>query len=389
MAKTNVDRIVNLLNQINERLGDFVACLYRAPSLRRSSEVASLASGMRDEVLDRALIIKAGVDIAVDDLFRDVEYLRRSISDVPSNVRIDYQGQSRDLLALLQQFLGSIENMLNGVQYGLKRMSAEQLRDAIPKQKVAAYQFGFEGDKLVVVPQPADASGPDHAIATASLRALVEQGERVARELRQSNCPPRLIEAFMALQDKLEDHQNVVEVGLLNKSCMSLANASAEELASTLLEWLRAHLASVYDFLAQHPDWRKFVENALSANLRQDQVGNLANAARVVADVVAQSENVDAAVPNAFHEIALLAEEIKEPDGRVTLGLGRTLENIISLAARCLLGVKNDIQSEARKLLARSILVAVSGAAVATLALIPGAEWVPTAVSQGLKMLGN
>lgn len=389
MAKSNIDRIENLLNQINVRLGEFVACIYGSPSLQRSADVASMAAGMRDEVLDRALMIRAGADIAVDDLFRDLGYLRRLIANVSPTARIDYQGQSRDLLALLHQLLGSIENMLNGVQIGLNRLSSEQILDSIPKQKVAAYQFGFEGDKLVVVPQRADAAGPDHAIAAASLRALVEQGERVARELRQSNCPPRLIEAFTALQDKLEDHQNVVEVGLLNKSCMSLANASAEELASTLLEWLRAHLASVYDFLAQHPDWRKFVENALSANLRQDQVGDLASAARVVADVVGQSENVDAAVPSALHEIALLADEIKEPDGRVTLGLGRTLENIISLAARCLLGVKNDIQSEARKLLARSILLAISGAAIATLALIPGAEWVPTAVSQGLKMLGG
>jgi hypothetical protein len=194
---------------------------------------------------------------------------------------------------------------------------------------------------------------------------------------------------FAALQGKLESHNNVVEIGMLNRSCVSLVDASADELASTLLEWLRAHMGGVYDFLAQYPDWRKFVENSLSVKLGRDQVVQLADAARAVAVATADATNVDTAVPSAFHEIALLADEIKEPDGRVTLGLGRTLENIISLAARCLLGVKNDVQSEARKLLARSILLAVSAAAIATLALIPGAEWVPTAISQALKMLGN
>jgi hypothetical protein len=389
MAKSDIDRIENLLNQINVRLGDFVACVYGSPSLRRSADVASLAAGMRDEVLDRALMVRAGADIAVDDLFRDLEYLRRTITNVSPSARIDYQGQSRDLPALLHQLLGSIENMLNGVQIGLNRLSAEQIRDAIPKQKVAAYQFSFRGDTLVVETQAGGSENPDEAIAAASLRVLIEQGARVARELGQSNCPPRLIEVFAALQGKLESHNNVVEIGMLNRSCVSLVDASADELASTLLEWLRAHMAGVYDFLAQYPDWRKFVENSLSVKLGRDQVVQLADAARAVAVATADATNVDTAVPNAFHEIALLADEIKEPDGRVTLGLGRTLENIISLAARCLLGVKTDIQSEARKLLARSILLAISGAAIATLALIPGAEWVPTAVSQGLKAIGQ
>jgi hypothetical protein len=389
MAKSDVDRIQNLLINISARLGDFSKCLSTDVRWRRSAEVAGLADAMRDEVLQKELMLKAGGDIAVDRLLEDVKSLNQAISAMPRNIQVRFQGQIRDAQSLLEQFLGSIQNMLNGVQYGLNRMTADQLRDAIPTQKVAAYQFAFDGDKLVVAPQPAQAADPDYAIAAAALRSLVEQGERVARELSQSNCPPRLIEAFAALQAKLESHENVVEIGMLNRSCMSLASASADELASTLIEWLKSHLVSVYDFLAQHPDWRRFVENALSANLRQDQVGDLATAARAVAAVAARSDKVDAAVPSAFEGIALLADEIKEPDGRVTLGLGRTLENIISLATRCLLGLKGDVQSEARKMLARSILLAISGAAIATLALIPGAEWVPSALSQGLHVFGN
>lgn len=387
MAKSNVDRVENLLNQIIARLGEFVACLYSAPSIKRSADIASVAGSMRDEVRDKILKLRAGADITVDDLLDDLKFFHHSIADVPTTARIDYQDQSRELSALLQQLLGSIENLINGARYGLKHLTADQIRDAIPEQKVAAYQFSFRDEKLVVLPQQADAADPDHAIAAASLSVLVEQGERLTRELTQSNCHPRLIEAFTALQNKLGRHENVVQIGMLNTSCASLVNASADELATTLLELLKAHLSGVYGFLAQHKDWRRFVENALSASLRQDQVDDLANAARAVATVAAQHENVDAAVTSAFHDIALLADEIRQPDGRVSLGLGRTLENIISLAARCLLGVKNDIQSEARKLLARSILLAISGAAVATLALIPGAEWVPTAISQGLQAL--
>lgn len=389
MSKTNAERIENLLNQVNERVQDVFACLTQIRGWPKAADSLSHAASLQRRIGDGILSIRAGEALDLGPMWGDVNSLATTLIGLPYNTQVLIDGARRDALALLEQLINSIGNLLRGVQIGLKQLTADQIRDAIPKQKVAAYRFAFDGDKLVVAPQRIEATDPDYAIAAASLRALVEQGERVARQLRQSNCPPRLIEAFVALQTKLESHQNVVEVGLLNRSCMSLANASADELATTLLEWLKSHLGSVYDFLAQHPDWRKFVENALSANLRQDQVDDLANAARAVAAVAAQSENVDAAVPSAFHEIALLADEIKEPDGRVSLGLGRTLENIISLAARCLLGVKNDIQSEARKLLARSILLAISGAAIATLAIIPGAEWVPTVVSQGLKALGQ
>lgn len=324
----------------------------------------------------------------IDALWHDVNSIAVLITVVPQNSRVVVDGARRDARLLLEQMLNSIENMLKGVQIGLKRMSIDDIRDAIPKQKVAAYQFAFRGDNLIVANQNSDASNPDHAIAAASLRALIEEGERVVRELARSNCPPRLIEAFAALQAKLKSHDSVVEIGMLNKSCLSLVNACADELASTLLEWVKAHSDGVYDFLAQYPDWRKFVENSLSVKLGRDQVGHLADAARAVAAATASYSNVDEAVPNAFEGIALLADEIKEPDGRIALGLGRTLENIISLAARLLLAIKGDVQSEARKILARGILVAIPASAIAILMLIPGAEWVPNAISQGLKAFG-
>lgn len=388
MSKTNAERIGNLLRQINQRTNEVLACLHQIRDWPPVSGLTTLMLSLQNKVQANTRLLGAGEALDIDALWDDVNAISVMLTIVPPNTRIVYAGAGHDARLLFEQSLLSIENMLRGIQIGLNRMSVDEIRDTIPKQKFAAYQFGFERDKLVVLPQSVDTSDPDHEIAEASLRALIEQGERVARELSQSNCPPRLIEAFAALQAKLESHKNVVEIGLLNRSCMSLADASADELATTLLEWVKSHLLSVYDFLAQNADWRKFVENALSANLRHDQVGDLASAARAVAAVAAQSEHADSAVPVAFHEIALLADEIKEPDGRVTLGLGRTLENIISLAARCLLGIKDDVQSEARKILARSILLAVSGAAVASLALIPGAEWVPTAISQGLKAVG-
>lgn len=389
MSKTNAERVESLLYQINQRTHEIVACVNQIRGWPPVSDVMTLVMGLQNKIQESSRLTRAGEALDLDALWEDVNSIAVSLTILPPNTRVVVEGASHDARLLLEQRLNSIENMLRGIQIGLNRMSADEIRDSIPNQKVAAYQFAFRGEKLVVANQNADTANPDQHIAAASLRALVEQGERLARELGRSNCPPRLVEALAALQEKLKTHDNVVEIGILNKSCMSLVNASADELASTLLEWLQAHLAGVYDFLAQHPDWRKFVENALSANLRRDQVGHLADAARAVAAVTASFDNVDAAVPNAFEGIALLADEIKEPDGRITLGLGRTLENIISLAARYLFTVKDDVQSEARKMLARGILVALGTAAIATLALIPGAEWVPSAVSQGLKAFSN
>jgi 6-phosphofructokinase len=204
----------------------------------------------------------------------------------------------------------------------------------------------------------------------------LRQGERIASELKRSNCHPRLIDAFDALQATLNAHDNVVEIGVMSRSCMSITLASADELATTLFELINAHIHGVYDFLAQHEDWRKFVENALHAKLGPNEVSQLIETARGIAAAVSDE---------AIQHIALLAEEIREPDGKVAFALSRTLENFIAITVRALLAVKDDVISEVRKLNARLVISALVALPITVFGYVNGAEWVPAAVTQALK----
>jgi len=165
-----------------------------------------------------------------------------------------------------------------------------------------------------------------------------------------------------------------------------LTLASEEELSTSLFEMLKAHIDSVYNYLAQDPQWRAFVEHSMSTYMERQDVDELIATARAIADQLARSETAAVeAVPVALNTVADLAEGVEKPDGRLTLALARTIENLISLVARGASTLKSDVASEARKWAARVVLGAVAAAAIATIAKVPGAEWIPDTVAYVLR----
>ncbi|MGO6908028.1 hypothetical protein ACCS96_49015, partial [Rhizobium ruizarguesonis] len=126
----------------------------------------------------------------------------------------------------------------------------------------AAFQFGFEGERVVVVDQPLRTRERDRDIAAAALEAATEKGVYVGEQLAQSNCSPRLREAFKSLQDKLEARANIIQVGMYNQTCGRVLRGDVEELSPTLFELLRSHVELVFAAASQFDDWRAFRENA-------------------------------------------------------------------------------------------------------------------------------
>ncbi|PJI42632.1 MAG: hypothetical protein CTR54_09035 [Rhizobium sp.] len=388
MAKTNVERIRNLLDSIQGRVGHLMGFgeqlgdWHQYPAFRESSiRLLSLKS----DWLSRADRLSPG-DL---DTFRaEIDHILRLSNDRGLDRQIRDGDSFRKANLAIEQECISIKNMLAGIQIGLNQMSLDELGSLVPDQKIAAFQFGFDGDSIVVLAQPPSTSEPDASIAAASNEVLVEQGFRIAQDLKGSNCSPRLIQAFEALQGRLTKHKNIVEVGMLNVSCSKVALASADELSNTLLELIKAHIDGVYDYLAQHSEWRIFVENSLSTKLARSEVVDLVNTARSLATHFASDENsASAKVPQALESVATVADDLHRPDGRVTLALARTIENLISLVTRVAAGLRNDVVSEARKWIARSVLVLAATLALPTLAKVPGAEWIPDAVSYAVRVL--
>lgn len=276
-----------------------------------------------------------------------------------------------------------------GLQIGINLLNPAELEDLIPAQKVAAYQFAFAGERIVVVDQPPPASGPESLISAAANETLIEQGNRILIDLRGSNCSPRLIQAFTALQDRLAEHKNAVQVGMLNNACSKITLASTDELSTTLLELLKAHIEGVYSYLAQDPNWRVFIENSISVKLERNDVDELVITARALAaELEKKADTAEEAVPLALRTVADLADATERPDGRVTLALARTIENLVSLVTRAAAALRSDLFSEARKWVAIIVLGALAGLALSTIAKVPGAEWVPETVAFVLATLG-
>jgi hypothetical protein len=385
MSKTNPERIEVLLSQIHQRISDMTVYVESLRDQPGGSDLLKSLAGLRSIVGEAQASIAVVGTVNLEGLWAATRLVANAVGLVGSEMPVTAQGMRFNAPTLLRQDISSIENRLRGIQIGLNKMSLQQLRDSIPEQKVAAFQFAYSGDRLVLVSQVPSKSDPDLVLAKASLRTLLRQGERIASELKRSNCHPRLIDAFDALQATLNAHDNVVEIGVMSRSCMSITLASADELATTLFELINAHIHGVYDFLAQHEDWRKFVENALHAKLGPNEVSQLIETARGIAAAVSDEAKVDPSVPAAIQHIALLAEEIREPDGKVAFALSRTLENFIAITVRALLAVKDDVISEVRKLNARLVISALVALPITVFGYVNGAEWVPAAVTQALK----
>ncbi|MBY5798404.1 hypothetical protein [Rhizobium leguminosarum] len=340
------DKLSNLLQEMDTR----VARMQRA---RKDHFTANL-SRLRAEV--QRLLSK------VDTLrTSDIAALELTLSVIPIN----------DLDR------SSLNNLLLGMKIGLNRLGPEDVLDVVPGQKPAAFQFAFEGSRLVVVDQPLRTRERDKDIAEAAMEAATERGVYVGEQLAQSNCSPRLRESFRSLQDKLEARANIIQVGMYNQTCGRVLRGDAEELSPTLFELLRSHVELVFAAASQFDDWRVFRENAV--DIDRESVAALSQSTlALVRDLKAQRET-DPEVTAALDTVVGWTQD-KESDKRDVLALTGTLQNLWSLAAKSALA--KEVASEGRKLVAKAIIAALLAAttagAMAAFGKVPGAEWIET-----------
>ncbi|PDT02408.1 hypothetical protein CO666_20665 [Rhizobium chutanense] len=271
----------------------------------------------------------------------------------------------------------SLNNLLLGMKIGLNQLGPEDVLDALPGQRPAAFQFGFEGERVVVVDQPLRTRERDKDIAVAALEAATEKGAYVGEQLALSNCSPRLKDAFRSLQDKLEARANIIQIGMYNQTCGRVLRGDVEELSPTLFELLRSHVDLVFAAASQFEAWRVFRENAV--DIDRDSVTALSQSTIALVRDLRARRDADPEVASAL-EIVVSWTEDKDADKRDVLALTGTLQNLWSLAAKSALA--KEVVSEGRKLVAKAIIAALLAAttagALAAFAKVPGAEWIET-----------
>jgi hypothetical protein len=207
-----------------------------------------------------------------------------------------------------------------------------QLRSIVPAQKIAPAQFEIRNARLAVKKSKSFSKDEDFENIRAAKLEIQRHGEKIIKELQQSNCDRRLLENLEYLQSQLLDETDAIKIGLTNLNCGFMCSAFEHELPSAVSSMLQAHTRGVQLFVGQFPEWNKFLENAATAHLENEDVARLKTAAeQLVGQLTSQPEAVDADVPKTLAFLSQLLDNPSASGKRAAFAVLRSIENLISL----------------------------------------------------------
>ncbi|NTF55033.1 hypothetical protein G6K93_34300 [Agrobacterium rhizogenes] len=273
-------------------------------------------------------------------------------------------------------------NLIAGLKIGLNQMGPDDILDATPGQKLAAFQFGYEGEVLKVVDQPIKPYEREKDIAMAALEAAIQNGIYVNEDLQATNVSPRVRDAFARLQTTMSSYTNIVQIGAGAQICSRYVQMEAEELSSSIAGMLIGHLESVFAALSQFQDWREYCENAYDLHLEPGSIKQLTESAARLVKHLRDIPTVDPAVSDALETVVSWVEDEEHPDKRDVLSLGRTLENIWSAVVKQTFSFAKDTLAATRKLVINAVaagLLVYAATMVPIISKIPGAQWIEIA----------
>jgi hypothetical protein len=204
------------------------------------------------------------------------------------------------------------------------------LQRIVPGQKIAPIQFDIKEGRLFIIKQRNRTAQEDESNAKAAREALIAQGEELLAKMKESNCDRRFIESFERLQGELAVEENIIKVGISNLVCVEMCTAFENEVSLALAGMLRGHTRAIDLLCAQYPDWNRFVENAASSQLNDEDVEILVETTGVVVEKLRDTQLAEPDVPVT---ISYLRELLRKPGTsgrRAAFAVMRTLENMIS-----------------------------------------------------------
>jgi hypothetical protein len=205
---------------------------------------------------------------------------------------------------------------------------APRVSKSLPPQQIAPVKFGIENDLLVVVHDVATPDPQDVNIVNSVRQNLLSSGERLIRELCQSQCDRRFIESIEMLQAEVEANQDIIQLGMQTQGCQVTSQTFGEEFPTFHQGLLAAYLMAVMDYVGQFPDWHRFLENAAGARMLEAEM--IESLRQVVRDLAGAVKNAPIAVPEVAEELEWLAEQVSD-EGPVTkkkvFAVGQSLQN--------------------------------------------------------------
>lgn len=213
--------------------------------------------------------------------------------------------------------------------------AATKLVSVIPDQKIAPIRFTERAGRLAIDHIKGIPLDEDKSAADAARSALAEQGRLVVEEIRRSNCDQRFLEAVRELQTKIEQTEDIVQLGILAATCEEMRQRFDQELADAVSGRLKAHLSSVQMYVAQFPEWQQYAANAALIELSEDDIRQAsAQTDRLIAQFEESSDAVDPEVPRTLRWIREAVRNPGKATKRTAYALISSLENLFSYVLR-------------------------------------------------------
>lgn len=211
---------------------------------------------------------------------------------------------------------------------------SEEIRRQIPQQRLAPARFDITDGLLHVARARSDVDEGDQAATKAAMAALIESGERIVSELRGSNCDKRLVATFVELEKQLRSGENIIQLGYTSLACDRLRAKFENEIPDAVVAAMEAHSEGVQLYLAQFPDWIRFMQNAASAHLTEEDVAIIGETAeRAVEKLIEAGSAVDSEVPKTIEFLRNLIASPGRESKRAAYAMIVTIENLVSKIA--------------------------------------------------------
>jgi hypothetical protein len=207
-----------------------------------------------------------------------------------------------------------------------------ELSHIVPSQKIGPAQFEIRNGRLALAKISMFPPEEDKANVLAAREHLRANGENILSELEQSNCDRRLIESLRSLQEMLNtEGGNIIQLGLANIGCEVMCSSFKDELPVAVASMVQAHTRGIQLFVGQFLEWHRFIENAASVQLVDNDITELREGvATLVDDLQAKPDLVEPEVPKILARINELLNAPGVARKRVAFALLRSIENLIS-----------------------------------------------------------
>lgn len=246
----------------------------------------------------------------------------------------------------------------------------QPLSEVVPAQQSAPLQFTVTNGKLRLKKQSAKSKAEDRKSITLAKASLQDDSNALLLSLRETNADPRLSVAVSGIRDTLSSDADVIRLGMVSVSCETLYRKFADQLSDIVSAQLEAFSTNLSLFVAQFPEWQRFIENAnQSTNLTPDDIECLYKGSiTLVHQLKADETLVDPQVPKS---IELILEAIRDPkrsSKRAVYGTVTMLQNLFSaiftgfggMLGSGFSGLKEGVKTSAKAVTIAALLMAAA-----------------------------